>query len=170
MGSLLEYLLKSPFFTPIHLRMFFAVRSTLFPLSIQRSTAPSSSEKTRLDSGSLAKNSKFTSREAQMPLDLKSDSNRSLAKLSRKSLGLLVIADEVSDSFFFTIAVEAIVFVREVKRISEVERERDDDAWMKGWSYLLGFLLLKVSGCLNWREVRQRDWGKRQRSWEREEE
>ncbi|KAF7826700.1 uncharacterized protein G2W53_017864 [Senna tora] len=112
-----------PFLHPYPPSYVVCYKSTLFPLSIEWPTgSPSSSEKTILDSGSLAKNSKFTSRGAQMPLDLKSDSNRSLAKLSRKGLGLLVIADEVADPFLFTIAVEAIVFVREVKEISEPER------------------------------------------------
>ncbi|KAF7835279.1 uncharacterized protein G2W53_010138 [Senna tora] len=71
-GSLLEYLLKSPFFTPIQPR---------FQPTWEKSWKTFSS-------GSLANNSKFTSHGAQMPLDLKSDSKRSLAELSRKSLDL----------------------------------------------------------------------------------
>ncbi|KAF7802258.1 uncharacterized protein G2W53_041369 [Senna tora] len=109
------------------LRMLAAVRSTLFPFIIERPTgSPSSSEKRSwktFSSSSLAKFSKFTSRGAQIPLDLKSDSKRSLAELSRKSLGLLAIVDEVSDPFLFTIVVKAI-FDREEKEISEIERER----------------------------------------------
>ncbi|KAF7802660.1 uncharacterized protein G2W53_041771 [Senna tora] len=46
-GSLLEYLSKSPFFTPFQLRMLSAMSSTFFPLIIECPTgSPSPSEKT----------------------------------------------------------------------------------------------------------------------------
>ncbi|KAF7801669.1 DUF4219 domain-containing protein [Senna tora] len=48
MGSLVEYLLNSPSFRPIHMRKFFIIRSIFFPLSINFQTiTPSRPEKER---------------------------------------------------------------------------------------------------------------------------